>query len=488
MQEQPPSEQTKPESAEGARRRSPKATFTPPPTPAPPAQDPPGGAGTPRPRRAKAAPSVFFQPPPAPEQAVPAPEQASPRSAAAPPLTPALPFTVAPASMDEHPEARTDPAPNDPGGQSPAEVPTTSPTRKKVAAKPRKSTAKKAAPKKAVPEATEATPEANKVGPEATEATPERIEATPEATDTEPGSIDAGPARVRKTALRKVPAKKTAAAPAKANRARKATKQASPAASVGPDSATGEVRPGDTSAGTAEVELRALAVRVLDHPGFAPELLALAAVDALGPRAGEWARRLRETYPRADGDGLARLATQRFVRQAALGGATAALAGAFAPAVELVAVLWSQANLVLHVAAAYDRDPAHPERAAELLVLTRVHPDLTSARSALAAALAADGPGEAPGPRAVEAAWRLAAPLTAQAGGWLALRLVSRLLPGAAVLAAAAGGSAAAQRLAARAIAAYRPPRPQRPSSAGSEPGEPGVGKQGVADEGDDVE
>ncbi len=427
MQEQPPSEQTKPESAEGARRRSPKATFTPPPTPAPPAQDPPGGAGTPRPRRAKAAPSVFFQPPPAPEQVAATPEQAVPRSAAAPPLTPTLPFAVAPVSTDEQPETRTDPAPGDPSGQSPAEASTTSSTRKKVAAKPRKSTAKKAAPK-------------------------------------------------------------TAAAPAKATRARKATKQASPAAPAGPGSATGEVRPGDTSAGTAEVELRTLAVRVLDHPGFAPELLALAAVDALGPRAGAWARRLRETYPRADGDGLARLATQRFVRQAAVGGATAALAGAFAPAVELVAVLWSQANQVLHVAAAYDRDPAHPERAAELLVLTQVHPDLTSARAALAAARAADGPGEAPGPRAVEAAWRLAAPLTAQAGSWLALRLVSRLLPGAAVLAAAAGDSAAAQRLAARAIATYRPPARQGPPSAGSEPGEPGVGKQGVADEGDDVE
>ncbi|WP_341718131.1 hypothetical protein QQG74_30890 [Micromonospora sp. FIMYZ51] len=211
-----------------------------------------------------------------------------------------------------------------------------------------------------------------------------------------------------------------------------------------------------------ESELRALVARVRDHPGFAPELLALTAVEALGPPAGAWARRLRETYPQADGDGLARLATQRFVRQAAIGGASAALAGAFAPAVELAAVLWSQANLVLHLAAAYDRDPAHPERAAELLVLTQVHPDLTSARMALAAARAADGPAEAPGPRAVEAAWRLAAPLTAQASGWLALRLVSRLIPGAAVLAAAAGDSAAAQRLAARAIASYRPPR--RPS------------------------
>ncbi|GIJ30117.1 hypothetical protein Vqi01_52790 [Micromonospora qiuiae] len=401
MQEQPPSEQTKPESAEGARRRSPKATFTPPPTP--PAQDSPGGSGVPRPRRAKAAPSVLFQPPPAPEQ------QPPPRpDSSAPPLAPAPPFAVGSADADDHPDARTDPAPDSPpddiasqpspGGRvadtTPQPTPDSRadditpqpapPARKKVAAKPRKSAAKKTAPKKA---------------------------------GVDEAEINAGPV-------------------------------------------TSRAGSGDTAKGTAEAELRSLAVRVLDHPGFAPELLALTAVEALGPVADEWARRLRETYPRADGDGLARLATRRFVRQAAVGGVGAALAGAFAPVVELAAVLWSQANLVLHVAAAYERDPAHPERAAELLVLAQVHPDLASARSALAAARTIDGPGEPPGPRAVEAAWRLAAPLTAQAGGWLALRLASRLLPGAAVLAAAAGGSAAAERLAARAVAAYRPPGP----------------------------
>ncbi|MEV4197442.1 hypothetical protein [Micromonospora globbae] len=206
-------------------------------------------------------------------------------------------------------------------------------------------------------------------------------------------------------------------------------------------------------------DLRAITARVLDHPGFAPELLALAAVEALGPGAGAWAERLRMAYPDATPDGLARLATRRFVRLAGAGGATAALAGVLAPLAELAAVLWTQANLVLHLAAAYGRDPAHPDRAAELLVLTQVHPDGSSARTALEAARALDGPGEAPWPRAAEAAWRLAAPLAAQAGGWLALRLASRLLPGAAVLAAAAGDAAAAERLAARAITAYRPPR-----------------------------
>ncbi|MFD6681097.1 hypothetical protein [Micromonospora parva] len=210
---------------------------------------------------------------------------------------------------------------------------------------------------------------------------------------------------------------------------------------------------------TPESELRAVAARVLDHPGFAPELLALAAVRALGPGAAGWAAGLRTRYPDASADGLGRLATRRFVRSAGAGGATAALAGVFAPVAELAAVLWTHAELVLHLAAAYGKDPTHPDRAVDLLVLTQVHPDRESAVAAVAAAESAGDPVEGAWPRAAEAAWRLAAPLTAQAGGWVALRLVARLLPGAAVLAAALGDAAAADRLAARAVAVYRPGR-----------------------------
>ncbi|MGN9775227.1 hypothetical protein ACTMS0_05535 [Micromonospora sp. H33] len=242
--------------------------------------------------------------------------------------------------------------------------------------------------------------------------------------------------------------------------AKPATEQESPATAVTSKTPAGPSRPEEP----AELPVRTrtpevVARRVFDHPGYAPELLALAAVESIGPRARDWADRLRSAYPKATGDGLARLATRRYVRRAGAGGAAAALAGVFAPVAELGAVLWTQASLVLHLAAAYDRDPAHPDRAVELLVLTQVHPDADSARAALQAARAADGPGEAPWPRAVEAAWRLAAPLAAQAGGWLALRLASRLLPGAAALAAATGDAAATERLAARAVAAYRSAR-----------------------------
>ncbi|MGW5080752.1 hypothetical protein [Micromonospora echinospora] len=204
---------------------------------------------------------------------------------------------------------------------------------------------------------------------------------------------------------------------------------------------------------------RAVGPQLRDHPGFAPELLALAAVDALGPRAREWVAQVRRAYPEADADGVARLATRRFVRMAGTGGALAAGAGMFAPVAELAAVLWTQANLVLHLAAAYGRDPAHPDRAAELLVLTLVHPDDGTARAALAAALAADEPADGPWGRVAQAAWRLATPVAAQAGGWLGLRLAARRLPGAAALAAAIGGTATAERVAARAVARYRPGR-----------------------------
>ncbi|WP_255609309.1 hypothetical protein [Micromonospora sp. PLK6-60] len=243
-----------------------------------------------------------------------------------------------------------------------------------------------------------------------------------------------------------------AATPTEPSTPGKAASPAGEPALAGSEAATGTRQPEPASGRTRELDLAALTARLREQPGLAPELLALAAVEALGPRARDWAERRRAAYPAAAPDALARLASRRYVRLAGMGGAGAAVAGLFAPVAELATVLWTQANLVLRLAAAYGRDPADPERAVELLVLTRVHPDAPSARAALAAARAADGP-RTP----TEAAWRLALPLSAQAAGWLALRLASRLLPGAAVLAAAAGDAAAAERLAARAIWAYRP-------------------------------
>lgn len=493
MQEQPPSDQPRREpAAQGRRSRSPRPTFTPPPTPEPApvevADDTP-----PRPRRAKAAPSILFQPPD--------PVQTSPPAAGAP----ATPGPRPPAEITTT---------TDPGTPAAAPPPATAPADEPVIEEPpkrarRAPAAKKATPpKKATPAArrSRTAPEApatleptvppgagaaGTVGPEAPAAigttAPAGTEAGtvgPEPGSAEPGAAEPGapaagtvtaarPGRARKStkaapADTATPAEKTA--PAKRTSARRVSAaqvgalepQAEVEAAATRSAVAGEVVPAPTAHVGQLVEdhgWRAVGVRVLEHPGFAPELLALAAVDALGPRAADWVQRTRDAYPDADADGLARLVTRRFVRLAGTGGALAAGAGLFAPVAELTAVLWTQANLVLHLAAVYGRDPAHPDRVVELLVLTQVHPDAGTARAALDGVRSAGAPAEGSLSRAAEAAWRLATPLAAQAAGWLGLRLAARLLPGAAALAAATGDATAAERLAARATSLYRPPR-----------------------------
>jgi hypothetical protein len=156
-------------------------------------------------------------------------------------------------------------------------------------------------------------------------------------------------------------------------------------------------------------------------------LLALAAVDAMGPRAHEWARDVRARYPTADQHGLTRLAIARFTRLARATAVTAAASGPLAPVAELVGLTWTHAALVLHLAAIHDQDPTNPERAVDLLTLLRVHPDAETAREALGAATA-----EPANP--VEAVTRLATPLAARSGAWRLRRMAGRVAPGAAGL------------------------------------------------------
>jgi hypothetical protein len=159
---------------------------------------------------------------------------------------------------------------------------------------------------------------------------------------------------------------------------------------------------------------------------------------------------LRDTYPGATPYGLARLATRRFVRQARNRGAVAGLAGSLAVLADPASLAWTQAKLVLHIAAAYGLDPTDPRRAAELLVLQGVHKDLPAAEEAVARAQRDSGTPSA----------RLAAPLTRFAGrGVFRLALVrgaSRLLPGAAVLVSAVADARGTEHLAHRAAAHYR--------------------------------
>jgi hypothetical protein len=191
--------------------------------------------------------------------------------------------------------------------------------------------------------------------------------------------------------------------------------------------------------------------QLIADPGHAPELLGLAAVQFFGPRAKDWANRTRDAYPAASEQAIARLAVRQFSRFGGLSSVFGAVAGSYAPVALVGASAITHAELVLHLAAAYGKDPTGPERVAELLVITRVHPTLPDAEAALDAARR---PAYEDGGLS-SAVWRLGRMVAAQTGAWTVLRLVNRFFPGTALLAAALTGNSSAQMVAARAMAYY---------------------------------
>ncbi|MFY1653104.1 hypothetical protein ACN27J_19710 [Solwaraspora sp. WMMB762] len=290
----------------------------------------------------------------------------------------------------------------------------------KKAAPTKKTTAKKAAPAKKAA-AKKATPAAEKTTPTKTAA----------------------------------PAKKTAAkkaAPTKKTTAKKAAPAPDPADAPPPG-------PGPVPGGTLR--------QLLARPAYAPELLALAAVERIGPAARDWAARLRDDYPAASDDALARLAARRFTRLAGAGAAVATAGGLLGPALELVTLGWTQAAVTLHVAAAYRHDPTDRDRAAELLALTGMQPDVAAARAALDAAGRPAADDEDPALRLLGGAQRFTEAVSRVTdGGWALLRLPARFLPGGRALVAWSGDTLLLERLAARASAHYRPVTPAAPVTA----------------------
>jgi hypothetical protein len=204
----------------------------------------------------------------------------------------------------------------------------------------------------------------------------------------------------------------------------------------------------DTLAG---VRTEAWAALIAD-PGHSPELLAVAATQTIGPRAREWAGRTRAAYPGATPDAVARLAVQQFTRFGSVSSVFAAVAGSYAPIALLGAAAFTHAELALHVAAAYGLDPTARERAADLLVLTRVHPSREDAEAALAEA--EQHSYENTG--LTDATWRLGRMIATQIGGWAAVRGVNHFFPGTSLLAATLTSRGAARAMAARATYFYR--------------------------------
>ncbi|MDY7090573.1 MAG: hypothetical protein SYR96_36465 [Actinomycetota bacterium] len=201
-------------------------------------------------------------------------------------------------------------------------------------------------------------------------------------------------------------------------------------------------------AGRAETDRWA---RLIADPLRTPEILALAAVSTIGPRAREWASDISSTYPAATSAGLARLATRQFTRFGALAGVFGALAGSYASIALVSTRTLTDAELILHLAAAHGFDPTDPRRAVDLLVITQVHETVADAEQALAATL-----NEEPATSGLgDAALRLGRGFVQRSGGWTVLRAINRYYPGVSLLGAVLTSAADTQATAARAARYY---------------------------------
>jgi hypothetical protein len=191
-----------------------------------------------------------------------------------------------------------------------------------------------------------------------------------------------------------------------------------------------------------------------DRPAHAAELLALTAVSRYGPAAAANVRWLRELYPDASGEGVARAASHRFVRQARTRGALAGLGGPIAVMLDAGALNALHAELILNIAAAHGKDPTAPERAAELLYLQGVHDSAADAGAAVRAAVEPLGAGAA----AVDPT-RLGRPL-ARTLTFGVLRVgaqrLLRMVPGAGALVGAVANARATSDVVTRALRFYR--------------------------------
>jgi hypothetical protein len=412
MEEKPPTQTGR----DVPRSRSPRTTFGTPDQPTSPSKP-----AERAPRRSKAAPAVSFQAPANDESTSPdatpgrKPMQRRPQSG----RTPAKKAPAAKAT----PPAKQAAEPAEPAALHDSEsglakaAAKAAPPAKKAAAEPAKATPAKRPPKKA-PQTDAATPR--------TPARAKKAAAKPAAASEK----SAAPAQPAADAT--PPAKAMPAAPADVTEDPiPAQAMAAPADQPRPDQALEQRQPTALSKLTAD-------------PGHAPELLARAAVQTIGPRAKEWAERTREAYPKATDAALARLAADQFTRLTSPTSIVAALAGSFAPSALIATTALTHARVVLHVAAAYGLDPTDEARAADLLVLTRVYASREDAEAALSTTT-----------QRSDGLRRIGRMIATNAAGWVAVRLVRRYFPGTSLVAAALVSRSSARNMAERANTYY---------------------------------
>ncbi|MEU6204564.1 EcsC family protein [Micromonospora musae] len=200
--------------------------------------------------------------------------------------------------------------------------------------------------------------------------------------------------------------------------------------------------------------------RMRDDPQYAPEHLALEAVRRLGPEAAQWAARARAEQAGVTADTLAEQAVRKFVNRARLSGAVSGAAGLPGAVIDIGVLAWTQARMVLHVAAAYGVDPLHTDRATDLLVLQRVHKVAETARLALGVAAGRERAGALFGTggqgQLGKVMLRLGVRLAQMAGMRAAKRVFAKLVPGAAIVLGTWANSSATKDLAERSRALYR--------------------------------
>jgi hypothetical protein len=218
--------------------------------------------------------------------------------------------------------------------------------------------------------------------------------------------------------------------------------------------------------------------RMKADPEYAPEHLALEAITRLGPEASRWVQRTQARYPGMPADTVAQIAARRFVTFARLSGAAAGATGLPGAVIDVGVLAWTQARMVLHIAASYGIDPTEADRATDLLVLQGVHKYAQTARSALAVArghetvdaLLPTSKGQPP--QTTQILLKLGWKLAQMAGLKAAKKMFAKLVPGAAIILGTWANSSATKDLAKKTVALYRNAAPH-PYQLPAGPGRP---------------
>jgi hypothetical protein len=171
--------------------------------------------------------------------------------------------------------------------------------------------------------------------------------------------------------------------------------------------------------------------------------------------------KLKGQNPGAPADALAGMIVYRYVNQSRLSGAVSGAVPLAGVVIDIGVLAWTQARMVLMLAANYGADPAHPDRAVDLLVLQGIHKYTQAARTALSVAqgrerLEALLPADRPEMRKVLV--RLAMKLAQMAGIRAVKKLVAKVIPGAGIILGGLTNGKATRELGGRAIAHYRRP------------------------------